>query len=114
MLLENANKIFNEIFNKKIVYFLVALPIHEIGHIITAGGITQPYFEYAPRYDPFTFVVLLPPGTWTWYVALAGFIFTIPVLWCYWKKWQWKSVWFFIWLVFMTRWDFIFVVRGIV
>lgn len=77
--------------------FFLALPIHELGHILAAGGIRAPYFQYAPYFDPLTVVVFLP--LWTPWVALAGLLATLPML------VRWRSPWLAVWLLFMARWD---------
>lgn len=77
--------------------FFIALPIHELGHILAAGGIRPPYFQYAPEFDPFTFVVILP--LWTPWVSIAGLLATLPILVRY------RSPWLAVWLIFMARWD---------
>lgn len=77
--------------------FFLALPLHELGHILAAGGIRAPYFQYAPYFDPLTVVVILP--AWTPWVAIAGLLTTLPMLVKY------RSPWLFLWLLFMARWD---------
>jgi hypothetical protein len=77
--------------------FFLALPIHELGHVLAAGGIRPPYFQYAPVFDPLTVVVILP--AWTPWIAIAGLLVTLPML------VKWRSPWLAVWLLFMARWD---------
>lgn len=83
-----------------VLLVLASAIIHELGHVIVGGGFTR--FEYAPQLDPLTTLVYV--NHWTIYAAVAGILFTLPLL----KMSPYPKLLFLIFL-FQARWDFLYI-----
>ncbi len=87
-------------WQKFILLIIVSAVVHELGHIIVGGGVTR--FEYAPQLDILTTLIYV--NHWNVYTAVAGFLFTLPLL----LISPYPKLLFLIFL-FQARWDFLYI-----
>src|SRR3972149_5263436 len=85
-------------WQKFILLILVSAVVHELGHVVVGGGITG--FEYAPDLDPLSTKVYV--NDWSPMAAIAGFLFTLPLL----LLSPYRVLLFSVFL-FQSRWDFL-------
>lgn len=89
---------------KFIGLIIISILIHELGHIIVGGGISE--IRYAPEYDPFSILIYTAhnnpiPG---FFITIAGFLITLPLI--------LVNKWIFPVLIIESRWDLILLITG--
>lgn len=89
-------------WHKFLLLVLASAVIHELGHIIVGGGITN--FRYAPELDILSTQVSVL--NWNIYSAVAGILFTLPLL----KISPYPKLLFLFFLV-QARWDFLYILQ---
>lgn len=83
---------------------IISALIHELGHIIVGGGISE--IKYAPEYDPFSVKITTAHNNPVpdYFVTIAGFLITLPLI--------LVNKWLFPILIIESRWDLIILFTG--